>query len=323
MTSKILLLASISGIMFVAATQLASAENALDPAECSVSGIIQGGGGLSLPKASGVKDGTKWAMGFGEAAIDFVCSDLVGQLDGAYYGHWNGFITGGVPTPATLFSGEGHLGGAVFWRQQDIGMFGISGSRIFQTDGLTFNGVATAPDQTTGLWRIGAMGEYYGSDTFTLGGGIHYINGQNPNLILGQVDLTGVEGDVYAKFYAAENFDLSVRGDLLSTSYNVVGHPGRMTGYAISANAEYLVPSSALSFFLEARYASRTWDAGSFGTATYDDTQGLLGFKYAFGSVAPSSLRDRDRHGSYDNTSVFNEKLPNFGMDGINFTYTP
>ena len=40
------------------------------------------------------------------------------------------------------------------------------------------------------------------------------------------------------------------------------------------------------------------------------DLQAFIGFKYAFGGNSNATIVGRDRHGTYDNTSIFLEKLP-------------
>jgi len=87
-------------------------------------------------------------------------------------------------------------------------------------------------------------------------------------------------------------------------------------GVAGSAEAEYLIPNTSLSLLLGGRYASRNLDVGS-GGGTLIDTSGYVGVKWAFGAPV-TSLRARDRAGTYDNTSVFDEKLPGIFYDEYN-----
>lgn len=325
MTHKNIVLAATSILFMAWGSSLSHAADPVAPAACTVSGLVQAGGGLSgedfTTNTGPPKSPATWAMAFGEAALDYACNDWVGQLDGAYYGHWANENT---PT-IYLSNGNGHLGGAAFWRNADIGALGLSASRIFQTNSVTIGGAPAPPDVSSGLWRVGGFGEYYGGDMFTLGAGAHYINGQAAFFISpgSPFDHAGFEADLYGKFYPSDNFDLTLRGDVLSSKFTRLV-PGSLNwkGYAVSAEAEYLIPDSAFSFFASALYAKRTLDTPG-GYYSFEDTQGLLGIRFAFGGPTPASLRDRDRHGSYDNTSVFDEKLPSFNAEYINTQAAP
>jgi len=99
-----------------------------------------------------------------------------------------------------------------------------------------------------------------------------------------------------------------VRGNLMRMDI-ARNTPGRFSGAAVSADAELLVPDTALSEFIGGRYASRTFDEDSGFNLAVTDMQGFVGVKFALGGPAPTSLRDRDRHGTVDSTSVFQEKL--------------
>jgi hypothetical protein len=288
---------------------------AADPvaeANCTVSGLVQGGGGLDGQNLNGPLNLSlaTWKIGFAEGALAYECGSWGAQLDGAFYGHWANSTYRG--TNYDMSNPEGHIGGAAYWRNADVGQFGLAASRVFQSNAIRLGGVAPIPDTSSGLWRIGGFGEYFAGDMFTLGAGAHYISGQQIYPLGGfQFEHQGIEAEIYAKAYASDNLALSVRGDVLASKFTFSGAPvTNWNGFAIGAEAEYLVPDTALSLFASARYAKRTWDFGS--GYNFDDAQGLLGVKFAFGGSAPSSLRNRDRHGAYDNTSVFDEKLPNY-----------
>jgi hypothetical protein len=325
MNIKNIILAATSVLGLALWSTVSHAANPVDPAACTVSGLVQAGGGLSGEgygtNVSGIKSPATWAMAFGEAALDYACNDWVGQLDGAYYGHWASENTPVID----ISNSNGHVGGAAFWRNADVGELGIAASRIFQTNSVKQLGVPVVTDVSGGLWRIGGFGEYYGGEMFTLGAGANYINGQavfyqNPATPL---DHTGFEADIYAKFYPSDNFGLTMRGDVLSSTMNALGQSFNWKGYAVSAEAEYLIPDSAFSLFASARYAKRTLDNNAGSYYSFDDKQGLLGIRFAFGGSPVSSLRDRDRHGSYDNTSVFDEKLPSFDSEYVNSQAAP
>lgn len=294
-----------------------NASDVADPAECTVMGIVQGGGDMSFSNNSGLYPASNWSTGYGEAALDYSCGNWTGQADAAYYSNW---ASKGSPT-SYMSDAEGHIGGAVFWRDSDLAEIGFSLSRTFQSDHAERSGAPLVPSSSGGLWRVGTFAEYYGGDTFTLGAGANYIDGDiaNYNFAMHQ---KGFEGDVYAKIYASDNIGFTVRGDFLSSNLESTGiFVTELNGYAVSSEVEYLVADTALSVFANVRYAMRTTNFGS--NEKYEDTQASFGLRYEFGESVPSSLRARDRHGSFDNTSVFDEKLPSLNSEYLNYSLAP
>ena len=299
--------ASVSILALGTAASQVQAADVLDPAACAVAALIQGGGMLGsnavkFPSGS-AQDSIPFTSGFGEAAGAYFCGDWGVQIDGAAYGSW-----GNDPRKSvSLTSGQGHVGGDLIWRDPSQAAFGLSASRIFQSYSAPYPGGQNNPvSDSSGMWRLGAFGEVYANDMLTLGGGAYYLNGQT--IWFGVYNQHGFEGDLFAKIYASDNLALTLRGDLMRLDI-ARSTPGRFSGAAVSADAEFLVPDSALSVFVGGRYASRTYDEdGGFNFAV-TDLQGFAGVKFALGGPAPSSLRDRDRHGTVDNTSVFQEKL--------------
>ncbi len=326
MTAKLFALVTTSFLSAVAGcTSLAYSADVVGPAGCTVAGLVQAGGGLSAEHFSSnlvpPKDPATWKMAFGEAALNYSCKDWTAQLDGAYYGHW-----ATENTPAYhLTNGNGHVGGAAFWRNADRGELGVAASRVFQANSITRNGAPVLADVSGGLWRLGAFGEYYGGDLFTVGAGASYINGGAAyNTRLPETaDHRGFEADLYAKLYPSDNFGLTIRGDVLSSKIELPFSPDTTwNGFAISGEAEYLIPNSSISLFASALFAKRKLEDIT-GYYSFEDKQGLVGVRFAFGGAAPLSLRNRDRHGAYDNTSVFDEKLPNLDAELINELAAP
>lgn len=296
--------ACVSILALTAVANHAQAADVLNPAACTVAGVVQGGGmfGSNAVKfsSSPAQDSIPFTSGFGEAAGAYFCGEWGVQIDGAAYGSW-----GNDPRrPASLTSGQGHVGGDMIWRDPSHAALGLSVSRIFQSYSAPY---ALGPvSDSSGMWRLGAFGEVYASDMLTLGGGAYYLNGQT--IWFGVYNQHGFEGDLFAKLYASDNLALTLRGDLMRLDI-ARKTPGRFSGAAVSADAEFLVPDTALSVFVGGRYAGRTYDEdGGFNFAV-TDLQGFAGVKFALGGAAPTSLRDRDRHGTVDNTSVFQEKL--------------
>ena len=322
---KRLLYLSISILpLFLLGTNAQAADVALPVAECGITGIVEGGAGYqggNVDFAGTKRDMSGNFLGFGEAAIGYGCVNWMAQLDGAFY--YEGFSNNGVgfrraPSQVNGRDSQGHIGGAIFWRDPAVGRLGLAGSEILNNahfDGLGPSGV----DFGGSLTRLGAFGDFYASDAFTLGAGAFYVFG-NPinNDFLGSgtyLSESGFEGNIHAKFYATDNISFGLQGDIQRANLTSSGVVMPFNGLAGSAEVEYLVPDTALSVFLGGRVASRTLEAGT--NVTLNDTQGYIGVKFAFGGPV-GSLRARDRAGTYDNTSVFNEKLPGLGYDFIN-----
>jgi hypothetical protein len=312
---KILFLTT-STLAFVGLGFVAQAAPAPAPSACGISGIVSGtggyqGGSYSASNAKSVNLQSS-IFGGGETALGYGCSNWMVQLDGAYY----------TDSLSAFFAGKnyyyqenkGHLGGAAFLRDDAMGRVGVAASDIL----FSMNENVAFPVPAGSLTRIGAFGDYYASNSLTFGAGAFYVGGMPDNSF--GASQSGFEGNIHAKFYATDNISLGLQGDLQLANLTGPGMVGTFidpwNGYAVTAEAEYLVPNTPVSVLLGGRFASRSiTDTGN--TQTYNDTQGWLGVKWAFGDNV-TSLRARDRSGTYDNTSVFNEKLPSRNTDGYN-----
>ena len=306
--------------LFLLRTNAQAADVFVPVAECGITGIVEGGAGYqggSAPTLGGTtKDLSGNFLGFGEAALGYGCVNWMAQLDAAFY--HGGFSNNPGAGTVTGQDNQGHIGGAIFWRDPAVGRLGLAGSEILNNAHFNFTGVDD--DIGGSLSRIGGFGDFYASDAITFGAGAFYVTGTpiNNAVISGtSISETGFEGNIHAKFYAADNISFSLQGDIQRANLNSSGSVNSWNGLAGSAEAEYLVPNTALSLFLGGRVASRTFGNGN--NRTFNDTQGYIGVKWAFGGPV-SSLRARDRSGTYDNTSVFDEKLPGFFYDFINAT---
>ena len=303
----------IAGLLF--AGDGAVAKPKIDPSACTVAGLVQGGGIVDGEKirfeGSGGGD-LPWTSAFGEAALNYVCGTWGGQIDGAAYGFWTKYQNSVPPSPLSMM--QGHAGGEVFWRDPSSAAYGIAVSRIFQSYDADF-GQFKLSDHG-GIWRVGGFAEIYPSDMLTLGGGAYYLNGRT-SWIGTPENQRGFEGDVFVKIYPSDHLSLTARGDVLVAALYDINTDTKgddYTGFALSAEGEYLIPDTAFSLFAGGRIANRKVAHNS-NYFTMEDTQGYLGAKFAFGGPPPSSLRDRDRHGTFDNTSVFQEKLPNIDSE--------
>ena len=261
----------------------ASAADMQDPG-CSVHGLVELGymATTSSMDEDSLPESAQWSTPFGEGAGLLTCDAWNFQADMASYAHSADFISG-----KNLDDTRGHFGGAAFWRDSNVGSFGVSASLI-NTEVF---------GKENDYWRAGAFGEMFASDQISLGGGAHYFVSQDD--IVGK-DHKGWELTANAKFYATPNFSLMLQGDYMNSK--ISGED--FNGWAATGEARYLISDQGLSLFAGGRYAKRTLD----GT-DINDLQGYAGLTFAFNSSG-MSLAQSDRSGRYDNTSTMLEKLP-------------
>jgi hypothetical protein len=294
------------------------------PGSCSVMGIVEGGGlydsqnsDISLGAPTQTKGRSNWTSGFGEAAVGVNCDNLNFQADGALYGFWASKTLPGPPNEedVSMASRQGHLGGAAFWRDPSSMALGVSGSWVSQGYDVSSTPTAALNASGTGsLLRAGAFAEFYASDSLTLAASAHYFSGSLPNgkFLSGvSVDQFGYEFAAIAKYYPTNDLAFTARADLLKSELRLNNAANfDFNGYAISLEGEYLMPDTQFSMFAGGRYADRTVTLFAPAYMNIQDTQVYLGVKYAFGGAASPSIAARDRSNTYDNTSVFLEKLP-------------
>ena len=314
---KRILYLSISILPLFLLGTIAQAADAFVPvAECGIAGIVEGGAGYQGGNISGVGLSTNPTiagnfLAFGETAVGYGCHNWMVQLDGALYhdGFSNTVAAGTTSGQGNL----GHVGGAIFWRDPAVGRLGLAASEILNNSHFS-TGLGVI-DVGGSLSRVGGFGDFYATDAITLGAGAFYVTGNPYNFFSSKYSETGFEGNIHAKFYATDNISFSLQGDIQRANLTTSGVVSPWNGIAGSVEAEYLVRDTALSLLLGGRVASRTLEQTP--NVTLNDTQGYIGVKWAFGGPV-SSLRARDRSGTYDNTSVFDEKLPGLFYDVIN-----
>ena len=325
MTSKLVLHASVSGLLLFVSIPSVFAAAAIDSDQCSLNGIVSGGGTIDSEKYTSVELATKTATypvwgGFGEGALAYTCSAWNFQADAALY-YLSASGRDNIPVPAidaTANSRQGHIGGATFWRDPEQGAVGFSGSWVFEK-GDQAAVTPTTNDRTRtdmSIWRIGAFGEIYASDALTFGASAHYFTG---NIDLGTVNfktiytnIHGVEASAFAKFYPTDQLALITQLDFTANRWSLdAKNDYDTTGIAVTLGAEYLVADTNLSLFANGMYAFRSRQyVGQPSLLENTDLQAFIGFKYAFGGNSNATIVGRDRHGTYDNTSIFLEKLP-------------
>lgn len=323
MIDRLKLSASAAALGLLLAGSLSTAQAAdIEPVEpgCTLSGSVMGGymfgwQDSEVDFGGGDFDGkdVDWETPFGEGAGLVTCGGFNIQGDLAYYSHSGKGDYDDIPDFIGIDDGwidetNVHLGGALFFRDPDLWAAGLQASWISQSVDNVFDS-STEVD----IYRVGLFGEYYFSEMFTFGASAAYYYADWPSDNFQFIDHDkGFELAAWARFYATPDFSLLLRGDgLLAKAQDEDGDDADFNGFAITGEGEYLVWDQGLSFFAGARYAERKLDAdeGPF-KAQIDDTQVYAGIKFYFGQQG--TLVERQRTGTIDNTSVFNEKLPNF-----------
>ena len=149
--------------------------------------------------------------------------------------------------------GDGEFGGVgahLFWRDSDIGLFGISAGGVFSSDVDTY--------------EISLEGEYYyGLLTFGAKGGYASIDYSEviPSL---DPDEEGAFGMLYAMLYPVE--DMSV----------LAGVEYRFDSPALIIEAEYALSDVGLSLFAQGFFADDDYDQGTVGLRYYFGTEKTL-----------------------------------------------
>jgi hypothetical protein len=304
-TSKLKFSASAAALALVFAIGSTSVEAAdvIDPG-CTLSGSVMAGYMYNWQSSEFENEDTSfdgkdvdWDTPFGEGAGLVTCGGFNIQTDISYYAH-----SADVDfTDADLDQTNTHIGGALFYRDPASWAGGVGASWISQdVFGIDVD-----------VFRVGLFGEFYFDDMFTLGGSAHYYSTDFPGEFNGK-DEDGFELAAWGRFYATPDFALTLRGDVLLSEWEFGGdEEADLDGFAITGDGEYLVWDQGLSLFAGARYAERKLDFDDEDVeATIEDFQVFAGIKFYFGH--DGSLIERQRTGTIDNTSVFNEKLPNF-----------
>jgi hypothetical protein len=243
-----------------------------------------------------------WETPFGEGAGLVTCGGFNIQADVAYYAHSADVDNEDVNLDQT----NTHIGGALFFRDPASWAAGVSASWI-SSDVLS---------KDIDTFRVGLFGEFYLDDMFTLGASAHYYN--QDGYFEDFKDEDGFELAAWGRFYVTPDFSLMARGDFLTADPNFANFTdfdsNDTTGWAVTGEGEYLVWDQGLSIFAGARYAERDYGFDEengiikFDLDT-DDFQVYGGIKFYFGH--DGTLVERQRTGPVDNTSIWNEKLPN------------
>lgn len=150
----------------------------------------------------------------------------------------------------------GGVGGHFFWRDHEVGLFGIAAGGVWNEDIETY--------------EISLEGEYYyGLLTFGARAGFASIEFDDISLTTSDPDEEGAFGLIYTTLYPIE--DLAIIG----------GFEYRFDNPAFRIEAEYAVPGCGLSLFAQGLFANDDYE------------QGAVGLRYYFSS--DKSLQERHR----------------------------
>lgn len=300
-----------------------AADPVVDDPGCMLSGSVTAGYMFNWQKSTfeidvegegaDDKDGdVDWDTPFGEGAGLVTCGNFNVQADVAYYAH-SAELDDISSKDIDLDQTNSHIGGALFYRDPSSWAGGVGASWISQD---IFG-------KDIDVFRVGLFGEFYLDDMFTFGASAHYYNTDWPE----GKDEDGFELAAWGRFYVNPDFSLMLRGDALLASLEADGDDDDddddfdedLNGFAITGEAEYLVWDQGLSIFGGARYAQRSLEFGNLNPTPppdvdldvdVEDFQVFGGIKFYFGH--DGTLIERQRTGTVDNTSVFQEKLPAF-----------
>lgn len=262
---------------------------------CTMAGAVTAGDiitGESIQQGSTTN--INWNTLFGEGAGLLTCGDWNFQGDFAHYGHTANISGKDFSTPA------GHFGADVFWRDQNVGDFGISVSRITQSFVIR--------DMNT--WRIGAAGNYFLNNQVSFGLGAHYYTG-NLNFGPSNKNTSGFEFSLGAKYYVTPDLNLTIDGDYLQGHNTAGSFNSDTSSFAFTGKANYQFFDQGLIGFLGGRLVRRTDSFSSGPNRLTNDNQIFAGLTFEFNGK-PGSLVSHDRSGPISNTSTLLEIAPHF-----------
>jgi len=175
-------------------------------------------------------------------------------------------------------------GGTFFWRDPSVGMLGVDVGYQSADIGLSGDG-----------FRVGARGEYYFGDRWTVGAAAGWE----------QVDfhsLTRIDGwyaNAQVKYYWNDRTSFSLNGNYYTANVNAISINARQ--WSVGLEGEYLVSrDTPVSVYGGVRYGDFNIDF-----VHNDPTQwtAYVGFKFRFGNDG-GSLVDQNRNGALDPTTT-------------------
>ncbi len=179
----------------------------------------------------------------------------------------------------TLAIDTWRAGTQVYWRDSTQGLFGVEVA--YNTiDGGFGSGALDG-------FLAGLKGEYYGSEAWTLGGGITY----NTYEAFGGKSLDQFGGDLFATYYVNEKTGISLRG-----KYSSLDVGTDIDTWKVGADVEYLFQNNlslagALTYSSFSSGSSSDVDAFTFGAKlkVYFGTEGSLANQHRTGTLEATS----------------------------------
>lgn len=229
-------------------------------------------------------------FGEGEVLYHFCDTNLNVQGDYAFHSHQFD-----VDAPFDIANDRWHVGGILFWRDQDVGVLGLDAS--FLNDDFFGKNSET--------WRVGLRGEFFVGDMFTLGAGAGYLDGD----FFGKSS-DGFDVNAWARVYPTENIGLLARFDYAAQDIDFAD----VDHWAVGGEGEFLLPNVPVSIFAGGRYGESDIEFNGKGAEfSTEVTEIYVGLSVYFGSDGNGgSLASHHRNNTLDNTSVIFERLPNF-----------
>jgi len=182
---------------------------------------------------------------------------------------------GGIFGGKTLAIDTWRAGTQIFWRDSSQGMFGVE--LAYNTLDTGFGGGALDG------FLAGLKGEYYGSDQYTIGGGVTY------NTFEGKGSLDTFGGNLFVTYYVNEKTGISLTGDYDDT--DVGGSSSNLTQWTVAGDVEYLFENN-LSLSGVVSYGNTDISSNDFDTITvgaklkvYFGTEGSLANQHRTGTL--------------------------------------
>ena len=238
---------------------------------------------------------------FGEGEVLYHICDTNLNVQGDYAFHSHQFD---IDESFDATDDRWHVGGILFWRDQDVGVLGLDVS--FLNDDIS--GINSES------WRVGLRGEYFAGDMFTVGTGAGFFEGN----FFGK-NSDGFDVNAWARIYPTENIGLLARFDYAEMDVEnlSLGSDLNTDSWAIGGEGEYLLPSVPVSIFAGARYGETDGDIGNSIEFSTQVTEIYAGLSVYFGSDGNGgSLASHHRNNTLDNTSVIFERMPSFILGG-------
>ena len=188
--------------------------------------------------------------------------------------------------------GRSHFGGALFWRDETLGLIGIDAAL----------GQTKWNDDKINYYRVGGRFEYYLGDYFTLGGRGGYIHEKEASQLQGA---SGYYANAFARAYVLDSLALTASLDYAKFRHWDPAAP--LTIKSFTGEAEFDLANSInvpVSVFAGGRYSDQ-----DDGEAVFNEVQGFVGLKFYFGT--DGTLSSKQRNNTIDNLNTPFDRIVN------------